>query len=343
MTPPDRRIHDPPGLPPSDFDPVSNPGDRARLEEFWLPSRPDPEREPELHEHWRDMFSGPLRFALAGSRLAEQPVTTGLLALRVPMRVLGLPAAASFETSSNWSGAYILPNRGDRFSRVVGRWEAPEVKPGTGPNPPGLPFRCSVWVGLDGKKAWTRSMPQVGTVHTVARDGTPEEPKLWWQWWVRDGRSAPHDIPGVPIRAGDEVLCSLTVVSPHQVRFHIKNRNTGTFAGFAVSEPVPLRGATAEWVVEQPSDPRDSPKAVDGRRKLEPLFPLPDYGSVLFRQCAAQAAAAPGLEGRCCPLRTPRLIRMSQRLTRPTRKALISVPSRRNQEPGELRVTYQAP
>lgn len=340
MTPPGRGIHDPPGLPPSDFDPVSNPGDRARLEEFWLPSRPDPEREPELHGHWREMFSWPLRFVLAGSQPAEQPVTTALLATT---RLPGPPAAAGFETSSNWSGAYILPNRGDRFSRVVGRWAAPEVKPGTGPNPADLPFRCSVWIGLDGKKAWTRSMPQVGTVHAVARDGTPEEPRLWWQWWVRGGHSAPHDISGVPIRAGDEVLCSLTVVSPHEVRFHVKNRNTGTFAGFAVSEAVPLRGATAEWVVEQPSDPGDDPGALEGGRELAPLFPLPDYGSVLFRQCAAQAAAAPGLEGRCRPLRTPRLIRLSQLLTRPTRKTLVSVPSRRNQEPGGLRVAYRVP
>lgn len=339
MTPLGRRIHDPPGLPPSDFDPVNKPGDRARLEEFWLPPRPDPEREPELHEHWREMFSWPLRFVFAGSRPAEQPVTTVLLAGRVP----GPPATASFETSSNWSGAYILPSRGDRFSRVVGRWEAPKIKPGTGPNPSGLPFRCSVWIGLDGKKAWTRSMPQVGTVHTVACDGTPADPKLWWQWWVRDGHSAPHDISGVPVRTGDEVLCSLTVVSPHEVRFHVKNRNTGTFAGFAVSEPVPLRGATAEWVVEQPSDPQDDMKAGKGRRALEPLFPLPDYGSVLFRQCAAQAAAVPGLESRYHPLRTPRLIRMSQRLAQPTRKALISVPSRRNQKSGELRVSYRAP
>ena len=339
MTPPGRGIHDPPGLPPTDFDPVNNLGDRMRLEEFWLPPCPDPEREPELHEHWREMFSWPLRFVLAGSRPIEQPVTTALLALRVP----GPPATAGFETSSNWSGAYVLPNRGDRFSRVVGRWEAPRVKPGTGPNPPGLPFRCSIWIGLDGKKTWTKSMPQVGTVHTVARDGTPEDPKLWWQWWIRDGHSAPHDISGVPIRAGDEVLCSLTVVSPHQVRFHVKNCNTGTFAGFAVSEPMPLRGATAEWVVEQPSDPPDSPKVGNSRRELEPLFPLPDYGSVLFRHCAAQAAAAPGVGGRYHPLRTPRLIRMSQLLTQPTRKAVISVPSRRNQKLGELRVTYRAP
>lgn len=339
MTPSGRRIHDPPGLPPPDFDPVNNSADRARLEEFWLPSRPDPEREPELHEHWREMFAGRLRFVLAGSQPAKQPVTTALLAMRLP----GPPATAGFETSSNWSGAYILPNRGDRFSRVVGGWKAPEVKPGTGPNPSGLPFRCSIWIGLDGKKRWTGSMPQVGTVHAVAPDGTPEEPKLWWQWWIRDGHSAPHDIPGVPVRAGDEVLCSLTAVSPHLVRFHVRNRNTGTFAGFAVSEPVPLRGATAEWVVEQPSDPQGDPRAVKGRREGEPLFPLPDYGSVAFRHCAAQAGAAPGFGNRYHPLRTPRLIRMSQLLTQPTRKALISVPSRRGQQPGELRVSYRAP
>lgn len=338
MTPSGRCIHDPPGLPPSDFDPIGNPGDRARLEEFWLPSRPDPEREPELHEHWQEMFSGPLRFVLAQSQPAEQPTTTDLLTTRLA----GPPATASFETSSNWSGAYILPNCGDRFSRVVGCWKAPKIKPGTGSDPSALPFRCSVWIGLDGKKPWTKSMPQIGTVHTVARDGTPEDAKLWWQWWTRDGRSTPHDIPGVPVRAGDEVLCSLTVMSPHQVRFHVKNRNTGTFAGFAVCEPIPLLGSSAEWIVEQPSDPPDSPKVVNGRLESGPLFPLPDYGSVVFKHCAAQAATAPGLGSHYHPLRTPRLIRMSQRLAQPTRNALTSMPSRRDGRPGELRVAYRA-
>lgn len=340
MPPAGRSIHHPPALPPADFDPVNSPEDRARLAEFWLPSRPDPEREPELYEHWREMFSGPLRFVPAEPPRDEPTVPNR--ALDATVRVMGVPA--NFETSSNWSGAYILPNRGNRFTRIVGRWEVPEVRPGVGFEPAALPFRCSIWIGLDGKRRWTKSMPQVGTVHTVARDGTLETPKLWWQWWLRDGRSAPHDITGVPIRIGDVVLCSLTVVSPHQVRFHVKNRNTGDFAGLAVREPIPLRGSSAEWIVEQPAEPPIEPRVmVDGELDTGPLFPLPDYGSVLFERCAAQAAAVPGGDGRYHPLRVPRLIRMVQVVRQPTRSAVVSVPGRRSGGAGKFRVTYRAP
>lgn len=348
MTPSSRRIHDPSALPPPDFDPIENLDDRTRLEEFWLPSRPDPERESELYEHWREMFSGPLRFVSAKAQPPEPqlpepqptvlPMRTDLLSTRVSSPL----TTTSFETSSNWSGAYILPNRGSRFVRIIGRWQTPEIKPGAGLDTSALPFRCSVWIGLDGKKRWTTSVPQVGTVHTVSRDGVPDVPKLWWQWWVRDGHSEPHNISGVPIRVGDIVLCSLTVVSLHHVRFHVKNRNTGDLAGFAVYEPTPLRGSSAEWIVEQPADPSHKPAMVNGVRQLDPLFPLPNYGSVLFEHCAAQSATGSSLDRQYHPLRTPRLIRMSQSLAQPTRKAVISLPHRRGEKPNELRVTYRA-
>jgi hypothetical protein len=314
----ERAVLDPPALPPDGFNPIYNPEDQARLEEFWLPSRPDPEREPDLYEHWKEMFTEPLRFVLAESRSF---------------------LVAPFEASSNWSGGYVLPHDGNRFTRVVGRWQVPEVQLGAGPNPKSMPFCCSIWVGLDGKKRWTRSMPQVGTVQTIALDGTRETPSLWWQWWLRDKPSGPNEISGVKIKSGDVVLCSLTVMSPNLVRFHVKNRNTGSFATIAVSEPKPVLGATAEWVVERPADPDLGSGGLDPG----PLFPLPDYGSVTLERCAARVEIMPG-SGKPHHFHwQPRLIRMIQTLPGPTRTAVISTPVRRGQPQRTLKVLYRRP
>ena len=53
------QILGPATLPPDGFDPIGSVVDADRLEEFWLPARPDPQLEPELYGHWEEMFSGP--------------------------------------------------------------------------------------------------------------------------------------------------------------------------------------------------------------------------------------------------------------------------------------------
>ena len=166
-----------------------------------------------------------------------------------------------------------------------------------------------------------------------------ETPSLWWQWWLRNRPSAPQDITGVPIKFGDVVLCSLTVMSPNLVCFHVKNRDTGSFATIAVFEPEPVRGATAEWVVERPADADLSSGGLDPG----PLFPLPDYGTVMFERCAARTEVLPGSGNAHRFHWQPRIIRMVQPLARPTRTALISKPNRRGQPPRTLKVAYRHP
>jgi hypothetical protein len=316
-------LPDPPRLPPDSFDPVHNLADRARLEEFWLPSMPDPNHEAVLYAHWAEMFSHPLHFVWAHSQ---------------PFLV------RPFESSRNWSGAYLLPSDGRRYTRVVGRWQIPTVRLGTGPNPDALPFRCSIWIGLDGKKPWTKSMPQVGTEHTVDPDGAVEEPKVWWQWWLRDDVSEPHYISGVPIAAGDVVLCSLTVMSLNLVRFHVKNQSTGDFATLAHYEAEQLRGSSAEWIVERPADPAAAsvgPRP-GGEPEPGPLFPLPDYGVVTFERCATRAEVEPGSGVRYSLPWEPRLIRMVEIFPRPTRSVVISTPTH-GQPPHIIKMRYRRP
>ena len=156
---------------------------------------------------------------------------------------------------------------------------------------------------------------------------------------MRNRPSAPQDITGVPIKFGDVVLCSLTVMSPNLVCFHVKNRDTGSFATIAVFEPEPVRGATAEWVVERPADADLSSGGLDPG----PLFPLPDYGTVMFERCAARTEVLPGSGNAHRFHWQPRIIRMVQPLARPTRTALISKPNRRGQPPRTLKVAYRHP
>lgn len=324
----DPKISEPPALPPATFDPVANPTDRARLEEFWLPSRPDPAIEPELYAHWEEMFSGATRFVRAGSQ--EAPLSASNSYCRI---------AGSLETSRNWSGAYVLPYGANRFTRIVARWAVPNVALGSGPNPNLLPFRCSVWIGLDGKKGWTRSMPQIGTLQTVDAQGAAVDPTLWWQWWVKDGQSAPYNITGIPVRSGDVVLCSLTVMGPTLVRFHVKNKNTGNFATIAVSGPAPVYGSSAEWIVERPADEQLS----SGVNDAGPLFPLPDYGTVMFEHCTVLAESSPASGAQQNIPWHPRLINMVQTFSNPTRNAVISSPTRHAELSRTFEVTYRAP
>jgi hypothetical protein len=209
-------VSQPSKLPPEGFNPIDKPEDRRRLEEFWLPSRPDPDVEPDLYAHWEEMFSEPLRFVQASSQEYAQRGGVNM----------ACQIAAPFETSRNWSGAYIVPQRANRFTRVVGRWQVPRVRAGVGTTAGSSTFQCSVWIGLDGKNGWTRSMPQVGTLQTV-QNGVPQAPNLWWQWWLRYGPSRPQNITGVAVDFDDVVLCSLSAMSPTLVRFHVKNKNTG--------------------------------------------------------------------------------------------------------------------
>ena len=349
MMPAIRGVLEPPELPPDGFDPIGDLGDRLELERYWLPPCPDEDKAPELFKHWREMFLGPLCFKRARSRRAQPPIrrppasiTSRFSRLFVPRGSLRRGAAITLPTtgsSRNWSGAYLLPNHGERLTQVVGRWDLPRVRPGAEFGPADLPFRCSVWIGLDGKKRWSESMPQMGTEHTVGRDGVEEEPKLWWQWWLRDGPSSPFYIDGVGVRAGDTVLCSVTAVSANLVRFHVKNKNTGEFAGLAVSEPVALRGSSAEWIVEQPS----RPEVVDGLPQAGPLFPLPDFDRVVFRNCAASASVGDGPGGRYRPLNASRLVRMVRTLRGPSRSAVIYRPARRGQGEAAILVMPRLP
>ena len=309
------------------YDPVNNAEDAAKLSYYWLPSRPDPNKQPELYAHWEEMFWPPPKFVLAESTEPPHPIEE--VVLRQPS-FEGL--SGRLESSQNWSGAYLEPREANRFSRVVGAWTVPSVKPGVRQESDlGKQFRFSIWIGLDGKKGWTNSMPQVGTEHKLTKDDGTQEDIVWWQWWIRDEDKPewPRTMKGIAVKPGDRVLCSMSVMDPKYVRIHVVNRTTGLFTTVQLKGPKPLVGATAEWVVERQSN-------VYIRRDF--LYPVPDYSEVTFDKCAVEnvRTTTPA------PPWVPRYIRMTETFKKQRRVAVISTPST-GEEPRKVRLTYRRP
>lgn len=336
-------FRDPPALPPSTFDPVNNAADAAKLEQFWLPSMPDPQKQPELYEHWKEMLSPPMTFVPADAKAVNaskpRPTALQLVAAGSPAHLHGSPLGfllnAGPPTSWNWSGAFLEASDSRIFSRVAAAWTVPSIKTGvrSALEPPGVPFRCSTWIGIDGRGG-TDSMPQLGTVHKLTAEGTQEH-GLWWQWWRRgyskpDG--LPHDVTGVAIDVGDRVMCSLVAIARDVMRMHFVNRTKGLFATLQVNGAAPIKGLTAEWILERPADFTRAVTPDDPG----PRHPLPDIGTVAMDKCVADFGTLP------VPTWSPQFIELVQQFSNPDLTRVICRPSSVDGR-GTLRFTYLRP
>lgn len=274
-----------PPAPPAGFDPVGRPADRARLAEFGLPPAPDAAREPALHAHWATLFAPGMRFVNPRPRAA---VADDCLLRRHKMFALrraGARQTSRLSVSGNWSGGWIAANRGERFRAVAARWRVPSVAPGAAVDKAAEPYRCSIWVGLDGKHAWAASMPQLGTEHTAGPEGGH---RFWWQWWILNSTDMQHYVEGLPLSADDEVLCYLAMLSKTRVVYCFANISKQQVAVAIVSKPDnPMRGSTAEWILERPANG----KVIGGDVITGNLFPMPDFGLVTSNTFAASCVA----------------------------------------------------
>jgi hypothetical protein len=236
------------------------------------------------------------------------------------------------ESSRNWSGAYLESRNANPFARIVGAWTIPTIKPGVRQEEDGdKDFQFSMWIGLDGKMPWTKSMPQVGSEQGFKNGEQVQH--LWWQWWQRpppgEDPEKPVKIRGVKIKPGDRVLCSLSVMSPTCVRLHVVNRTKGKFATVQLTAMEPVLGVTSEWVLERQSDFQVS---------ADFLYPMPDYGHATFDHCVSENQAPAALE----PVWMPRYIRLLQILRTARRAVIISKPDLR-QKARTVRLSYRRP
>lgn len=277
-------------VPPPGFDPVRNMADRARLASLGLPPAPDPQAEPLLYAHWATFFAPGMQVAGAPPPPTVPPDCrlgrTRILALRRA----GPRQASRLSVSGNWSGGWIAANRGERFRAVAARWRAPSVAAGAPEDAAAEPYRCSIWVGLDGKHRWADSMPQLGTEHTA--DGGQ---RFWHQWWIRDATDMQHYVTSLPLDPDDEVLCYLAMLSTTRVVYAFANISKMRVAFRTVSKPDdPMRGSTAEWVLERPANGQViGTTVITGN-----LFPMPNFGLVT---CDGFAASCVPLAGNAPP------------------------------------------
>jgi hypothetical protein len=260
-------------------------------------------------------------------------------------------ATTRFETSRNWCGATIVPDRGNQFVQIYSEWKVP--KPSVPPHgTQGKKYYSVAWIGLDGDRRYIdSSLPQVGTQQNVTRgaDGQDQtEYYAWFQWWA-PRRIKPDfwRIGGIPIDGGDDVMGLIWVVDSTHVVVVFRNFTTNKITAFPEEAPgylcgrddlsvkyrPSISGATAEWIVENPTvevQPNEDPPDLE---------PFADYRQVYFRHCVAGMAEKPGQPTSEKVLTAPRYKRMYQVLADPSRTRFISMP-KRGASATELEVDY---
>jgi hypothetical protein len=315
----------------------------AQLERFGLPLRPDAERHPRMFALWARMLSPPLiiREAAFGFETGFRhnflmSSTAGGGAGEPRSGVMG---TSRHGTSENWSGAIIAANGGERFTRIWATWQVPTPAMPQGLAGMGAPapeYRCSAWVGLDGHRLGSVSLPQLGTtsILTTGAGGVPSIVVPWHQWWVRDQEYGPVTFTNLNLDLGDEVICTLTVLDEDTVRFHIKNQTKGplvTDEWDADRPEAPVEGSAGEWIVERPTE-----------LNSDVLYPLPDYAFVDFSGCSAETSDVPPFPPVAITPRdldATRLTRMVEEYPNPTRICVISEPQKFG--PADLRLSYR--
>lgn len=321
-------------LPPPGFDPLK--ASPRELDTFGLPRKPDPRIQPAYSRFWTRQFSPPITFTKALFVTAPPPGERS-----TPARFV---ASTSHQKSSNWSGAYITPRDGLRFTEIHGAWRVPAVTRPAGAQPT-LKHESSTWIGLDGQRRYLHSpLPQIGTGQVVPAGNPAPAPTYgaWWQWWVRD-LNLPIETIVLAVNPNDEIMCSLEVLTDTLVKLIITNRTTGvtpqTFmstspvvtlpsAGGPVQVQLKVSGATAEWVMERPAPMGTTVP-----------FPLTAYGTVNFTEAIAISAPAPGGTEREENLLGARLIDLYEVRENPHRTTTISLGSRVG--PHAVRTTYR--
>ena len=304
-----------------------------QLSEFGLPPRPDPVTQPLLRQIWDRGFGAPL--TLLEFRLDERLIDATDYRPQIRQATEQPIAETRFETSSNWSGAYITANRGKQFLQIWGVWTIPsnlQLPPPQFRGPAGIDYICSNWIGLDGQRFYLdSSLPQIGTLSQLQANGTTTA-EAWTQWWARGtANTVPVPLP-LSVTPGDQVLCVLTATDPQTVILVMVNLSTmQAQAVEATAPPVQVNGimatpaiagATAEWIVERPAIPGQTTR-----------YNFPDYGHTEFDLCVAVESNSVDIaalfDGSLQDLQGARFIRMYDRLNDPQRTAFISMPKRR--------------
>jgi hypothetical protein len=289
--------------------------DDTLLDDLGFPPRPDDPAEHELRALWLEMFSAPL-YRLEFSFVLYPPEGNALRTGRVGRR-------GGRQSSLNWSGASVVARNGQMFTDVVGAWRVPTVSvPAI--VPVGVTdFRSSTWIGLDGQCGYLNStLPQIGTAQRVTRVGAVDTVTTYcWLEWYPEIKEV--TIPGLTVNAGNRMAAWVRVIpgfppgAPMAVRMLIVNLSISPKPYAVFQVPVPaiswppgsavklqpkVAGATAEWVMERPTNP-------DTHLPRE----LPHFTPVEFDPCFALTAPDPSGPRRLARFAGVNLIQMFRR------------------------------
>jgi hypothetical protein len=322
-------------VPAKNFDPRTATPDQ--LKRFGFPQKPDRRANPKVYDFWMKLFSPPLSFLEIGQKFLFTSIHGEFDVFASPSPLPTFPTR--YEGSSNWSGGYITSGGGQIFTELYGSWQVPTSAIPAGGTANVADYRSSVWIGLDGQRLYfNSSLPQIGTVQYIDDSSGQMVPKAsaWFQWWEREAILPPVTLP-LTVAPGDLIACALIVVDDEHVQFLIKNQTTGVLLRpFVVKAPeahlknppavkqLKVSGATAEWILERPSEIEFYLVGSTLYLKKGPLRDLPDYGTEVFDNCLAMSALKPGGPGRTQILSGERLIDMFKVETNPNRTTFIS-------------------
>jgi hypothetical protein len=318
-------------VPPPGFDPLT--ASEADLETYGIVPRPDPVTEQVSFGNWLRIFAPPIEFV-------EPQMTERRALFRLNPRATSAAltrggGASRFEASRNWSGAYIVPTDDTMVVLVAGRWAIPAL---TLPPPAyqqagATQYVCSTWVGLDGQRRYPNSsLPQAGTMQflTLSSSAPPQTSALaFFQWWDQETGGTFLQLRGLHVHPGDEMISAVWAKTETRAIAYLRNVTTRKMAIVGATSPIvklgsgppvglTISGATAEWILERPTDPGTGAP-----------YAFPAYSATTFA-CWAGAAPAGGA-GRpksWHDLLTARFIRMYDTLHNPTRTVFISMPDR---------------
>jgi hypothetical protein len=298
---------------------------------YYLPPLPEAAQAPQLRALLRQIFTKESRFVKTGFEIVADVAHPASHAGEAQQ---GLAFASRWGTSRNWSGAVIAAHGGMTFNTIGASWTvptaaAPLTPAGQGLSAaaePGKAFQCSVWIGLDGYRLSSMSLPQMGTVSRIRQDGTPEY-YAWVQWWVRGRFFGEAKLTDFAVSAGHRIHATLTVFNRTLVGFVMKNQNTGEAVNIvwngggapSATEAVvpnvgaielspedikdnadrrltPVEGHHAVWCVERPSVmPTDAELAAGLKPHQTRPFRMPAIDGGAFR--LATATMRPAIAG----------------------------------------------
>lgn len=265
--------------PPPDFDPTN--ADNETLLEYGLPPRPsDPEHRRQFDAMFYARFKDYKRIV---PELRQVPS-------KRRRQIQDDAATPTSSNSSNWCGAWVVPDSGCSMAVVQGTWTIPTLETPAPADVDGLYPACSIWVGLDGWHG-TSDVCQAGV--TVSQPNSEQKNFAWYEWFPGDYTTSSNSctiIENFPVNANDVVtFCIFTEGngSTSATAFGINRTNLAYFCqNFQSNFPEGLTGNCAEWVIESFSNLVTLSTSPSTQEWVQ--APLPNYGSVTFSECFSE-------------------------------------------------------